>query len=200
MISHRALWVCLLCVALSFEAGSCAAPKDAAKVALAKVSQENTTMTTSIPFRIVVRVDSGKRLEAVLENTSQVEQIYLIRSLIQPSRLLIRTRDGKELQAFDKRTTMKFDNTAYRAMFKTLRPGETAAIDSSTFKPDSKGGYSISWGPFTYENLPAGEYSVRVDWTSAITEAYDADTRSWEDIENLWLGTVISNEVQIQLK
>jgi len=159
---------------------------------------EMTTTDNKIPFEIQL-TNKGRKISAVLRNVSDAEQLFLHTSLAQSSELVLSDSEGNDLSSFDTRSIKKYDNTIYRSYFEALAPAKQAEMFNAEFKSE-RGGYKMRWGPWEFEGIQPGKYSVQVVWTSAIVDCVDDDTEEDVQMEGVWLGTVKSNSVEINLR
>jgi hypothetical protein len=175
---------------------ACAAPP--AKARADSYTAKETKMNEENPFDIRLS-GNGPELKAVLVNRSPVPRWALCDGELQPSRLEIVSASGKRVKAFDSRAIMKYDNTVHCRLFKSIPAGRDIEIGSARFK-NSGHGFEANWGPFHFENLPAGDYKVRVVWASEFEQCFDEDTKQERKMPNVWIGRVQSNEVTLQLR
>jgi len=189
----------LLCVAFAAAPSlNVACASQPAKPSPDTRAAKETKMKDDNPFEIRL-TGNGAELKAVLVNRSPVARSALCDGELQPSRLEMVASTGKRVKAFDSRDIMKYDNTVHCRLFKSIPPGRDIDIGSARFKK-SGNGFAASWGPFHFENLPAGDYKVRVVWSSELEQCFDEDTKQERKIANAWTGRVQSNEVILQLR
>jgi hypothetical protein len=154
-------------------------------------------MSNDTPFEIRLMGEKGPALRAVLINHSDVPQVILHDPKLQPSRLDLNGPDGEPVDAFDSRRVKKFDNTIRCEQLRTIpAPGEIE-FGAVRFRRGGQG-YAVTWGPFEFEDLPAGAYTARIVWESTADSCLDESTQEQRKLR-LWLGEVRSNEVTLRL-
>jgi hypothetical protein len=160
--------------------------------------ETSTGLRTGNPFEIRLTV-SGSELKAMLVNRSSSRQMLIHDAQLQASTLELIAPTGSEHKPYDSRTIMKYDKTPYCRLFPTLAPGKKMEIGSSRFGK-SRDGYRGQWGPFHFEDLPAGDYLVRVTWLSERAQCLDEETRQMRKLPSIWRGIVRSNQVTLRLR
>jgi hypothetical protein len=147
------------------------------------------------PFKFELSLQENN-LQAFLTNTSSQEQTYLYNTQLQPSRLLIQDKDHRIIQSFDRRSMMKFDNTPYRELYKTIAPQARVLLQTARLEKKENTLYLL-WEPFEYELSAAdGPYSFALEWQSLGSKAYSSETKQSEELQ-LWKGTLTSNTVHL---
>lgn len=157
-----------------------------------------TGSRTGNPFEIRLTV-SGPELKAVLVNRSKTKQLLLHDPNLQASTLEIISATGSELKPYDSRLIKKFDTTPYCRLFLPLQPGTKLALGTVRFAKTREGAAG-QWGPFNFDEIPAGDYLVRVVWQSERAQCLDDSTRQMRKLPNLWRGVVRSNQVTLRLR
>lgn len=147
----------------------------------------------SSPLDMVLRVEGGNRLVAVLHNHGTAAVSVVADSRLQPVRLELTGPSGR-VEGFDTRMVQKFDATVYENSFTTLAPGQDAQVQ---FANVQDGG--LQWGPFKFESLPAGTYKAQAVLDSRVEDYQDANGKPAKKAD-AWTGTVRSNEVSFQVK
>ncbi|MFO0587368.1 MAG: hypothetical protein U0441_07510 [Polyangiaceae bacterium] len=155
----------------------------------------STTKGTMIssPLDLVLRVEGGNRLVAVLHNHGGAAVSVVADSRLQPVQLELTGPSGR-VEGFDTRMVQKFDATVYENSFTTIAPGQDAEVQFANVQ-----GGGLQWGPFKYESLPAGTYKAQAVLDSRIEEYQDAQKKPAKKAD-AWTGTVRSNEVTFQVK
>jgi hypothetical protein len=156
-------------------------------------------MESSVPFEIRLSVTEGPGLRAVLKNRSNRKQVYLHEEYVQPSELVLASSSGAAVRSYDTRSEMKYDNTAYRAMYQPLAPDREAVLGEARFEKSGPGAYTIEWGPFRFADLSSGAYRARVVWKSEKDSYTESDSGKKGRLKDVWKGTVTSNTVEVVL-
>ncbi len=154
---------------------------------------------SAAPLAIVLRATKGPGIEAVMSSCSDVDQVILHDSHLQACRLVLVDGDGREVESFDARMVMKFDNMPYEHLFLRLAPEDGIVLHEERFMQRDDGGWEMLWGPYRFDDIAPGTYSARVEWTSALDSWFVEETEQYESIEGIWTGTVSSNEVTLTL-
>ena len=156
-----------------------------------------TGSKTGNPFEIQLIV-VGPELKAVLINRSKTDQLLLHAVHLQAAtlELVSSTRSGPK--PYDSRLIMKLDPKPYCQLFQTLPPGKKLELGTVRFK-ESRDGLAGQWGPFNFEEVPAGEYQARVSWHNERTNCFDESTREVRKLPAVWRGLVRSNLVTLHL-
>jgi hypothetical protein len=160
--------------------------------------EADTGSRTGNPFEIRLNV-SGSELKAMLVNRSSSRQVLIHDAHLQAATLELISATGSELKPYDSRTIKKYDKTPYCQLFPTLAPGKKMELGSVRFGK-SRDGYRGQWGPFNFEEVPAGYYQVRVAWHSERAQCLDESTRQMHKLPSLWRGIVWSNQVTLRLR
>ena len=155
-------------------------------------------MDRSVPLEIRLTAGRGPDLEAVLVNRSRKVQAILHDTELQPSRLLLFDAQGAAIDPFDSRSIKKYDATVYDYSFQNLAPGQELKLFAARFQRSGKGA-SVSWGPFEFEELPAGVYAAKIVWESRIEAYLDEGTQEVRRLPSVWLGSLESNTVTVRL-
>lgn len=159
---------------------------------------KETKMKDDNPFEIRL-TSHGNDIRAVLVNRSQAALPVLTGADLQPSQLKLISAAGRKPSYFDSRDIKKFDNTPYCHRFQNLAPGRELELGTARFKK-SGSEFSASWGPFTFDQLPAGDYRAEVSWRSEYEQCFDESTKQMRKVPSIWTGVVRSNEVSLQLR
>ena len=149
------------------------------------------------PFEIRLTAH-GPELKAVLVNRSSAEQRLLYSDHLQAATLELIPVTGVGPKPYDSRMIMKFDSKPYCQLFQTLPPGKKLQLGSMHFQK-SRDGFAGQWGPFNFEEVPAGEYQARVVWHSERAQCFDEGTRQMRTVASVWRGLVRSNQVTLHL-
>jgi hypothetical protein len=189
--THKLLEVTLGIVLLSGLA--CATARDQAGDSI----EWRTGDKTGNPFEIQL-TGNGPDLKATLLNRSSTKQTLLHDVNLQASTLEILAANGMRIKHYDARMLMKLDNKPYCQSFQTVAPGKKLELGTIQFRK-SRDGYSGQWGPFNFDELPAGEYRVRVIWHSDRGQCLDEGTGKMRALPSVWRGMVRSNQVILQL-
>ena len=156
-----------------------------------------TGSKTGNPFEIRLKT-SGSELKAVLVNRSSAEQRLLHDAHLQASTLELIPSSSSRYKPYDSRMIMKYDSTPYCQLFQTLAPGKKLELGSVHFQK-SRDGFAGQWGPFNFEEVPAGDYQARVTWHSERAQCFDESTRQMRKLPSVWKGLVRSNQVTLHL-
>jgi hypothetical protein len=156
-----------------------------------------TGSKTGNPFEIRLTA-SGPALKAVLVNRSSAEQSLLHDAHLQAATLELVPSTGIGPKPYDSRMIMKYDATPYCQLFQTLPPGKKLELGSVRFGK-SRDGYAGQWGPYNFEEVPAGDYQARVTWHSERAQCLDESTRQMRKLPSIWRGLVRSNVVTVHL-
>jgi hypothetical protein len=156
-----------------------------------------TGSRTGNPFEIRLTTH-GSGLKAVLINRSSKEQRLLHSTQLQAAKLELVSATSSGPKPYDSRLIMKSDTKPYCQLFQTLPPGKKLDFGSVTFQK-SRDGFAGQWGPFNFEEVPAGDYQVRVTWHSERAQCYDESTRQMLKLPSVWMGLVRSNQVTLHL-
>ena len=170
------------------------APPTSAASAAAPPTKE-LDMPADQPFEILLS-DKGV---AQLRNGSSAAQLVLHSTNIQPAELVVWGPDGTQLDVFDERSRKKFDNTVTRDMFVELAPGATMPLLQLEIEKAGSS-YDLTFGPFEFSGVPKGTYKAQAQWTSAANNAYDEATDQTNPVDGVWLGTVQSAKVDLQIR
>jgi hypothetical protein len=160
--------------------------------------EANTSSRTGNPFEIRLAA-SGSDLKAVLVNHSASPQMLLQDGQLQTTTLELISATGSAHKPYDARLIKKLDNTPYCNLFLTLAPGKKLVLGWVRFRK-ARDGFTGDWGPFHFEELPAGKYQARVTWLSERAQCLDETTRQPRKLPRVWRGVVHSNQVTLQLR
>jgi hypothetical protein len=160
--------------------------------------ESETGSKTGNPFEIRLYA-SGPELKGVLVNRSTGKQMLLHDVHLQVSTLEMISATGSNHKPYDSRKLTKYDTTPYCSLFTTLPSGTKLVLGTSRFRK-SRDGFAGQWGPFHFEELPAGEYQAQVTWLSERTQCLDEATRQMRKLPTLWRGVVYSNQVTLRLR
>jgi hypothetical protein len=139
-----------------------------------------------------------RRLQAVLHNGLD-HAIRFVAGDLQPSSLDLNSAAGAMAQVEDQRRTRKFDNTVREFSFQEVAAGAEFALGEGAFVAGGKGGYSITWGPFAFAGIAAGNWDATVSFQSSIDRWYDETSRREIPTKGVWTGSLRSNSVSITL-
>lgn len=151
------------------------------------------------PLALELRLIKGPGLAGRLLNHSAAARPVLHDLRLQPSRVILVTAEGDTLEPFDRRSLMKFDGTLYCRSFHPLAPGAALDLGEARFAR-ADGGWSLTWGPFEYEDLPAGRYTARLAWASVAADCQESREAEPRPVPGVWLGDVASNPVEVTLE
>jgi len=160
--------------------------------------EAETGSKTGNPFEIRLTA-SGSELKAVLVNRSSSKQVLFHEAHLQASTLELVSSTGSRHNPYDSRMLKKYDTTPYCSLFLTLPPGTKLSLGSARFK-QTREGYAGQWGPFNFDELPAGEYRALVTWQSERAQCLDESTRQMRKLPAVWKGLVYSNQVTLRLR
>ena len=156
-----------------------------------------TGSKTGNPFQIRLIV-SGPELKAVLVNRSSSKHMLLHDARLQASTLELIPPIGSRPKPYDSRLIAKYDTTPYCRLFLPLPPGTTFVLGSVRFQR-SRDGFVGQWGPFNFDEVPAGDYEARVIWHNELTQCFDESTQKMRKLPSVWRGMVRSNQVTLHL-
>jgi len=159
--------------------------------------EADTGSKTGNPFEIRLTA-SGSELKAALFNRSSSKQMLLQDTYLQASTLELISSTGSEHKPYDSRRIKKYDNTPYCPLFLPLAPGTKLVLASVRFRK-LRDGFAGQWGPFNFEELPAGDYQARVTWQNERAQCFDESTRQMRKLPSIWRGRVRSNQVTLHL-
>jgi hypothetical protein len=160
--------------------------------------EAETGSRTGNPYEIRLTA-SGSELKAVLVNHSSAKQVLLHEPHLQASTLELVPPTGSRPKPYDSRMLKKFDTTPYCQLFLTLPPGTKLALGTVRFGK-SRDGYTGQWGPFNFDEVPAGDYHAQVVWQSERSQCFDETTRQMRKLPTIWRGVVRSNQIVLHLK
>lgn len=160
--------------------------------------EADTGLKTGNPFEIRLSA-SRAELRAVLVNRASSEQRLLHEPHLQASTLELISATGSQHKPYDSRMLKKLDTTPYCYLFQALGSGKKRALGSARFSR-ARDGYTGQWGPFSFDELPAGEYRARVIWHSERAQCHDPSTRQTRKLPSVWRGIVRSNQVTLRLR
>lgn len=160
---------------------------------------QEVSMNPDVPLVLELRLIKGPGLAGRLLNHSAAARPVLHDLRLQPSRVILVTAGGDTLEPFDKRSLMKFDGTLFCHSFHPLAPGAALDLGEARFAR-ADGGWSLTWGPFEYEDLPAGRYTARLAWTSVAADCQETREAKPRPVPGVWLGTAESNAIEVTLK
>jgi hypothetical protein len=140
----------------------------------------------------------GPELKAVLVNRSSAEQRLLHDAHLQAATLELIAATSSGPKPYDSRMIMKYDSKPYCQLFQTLPPDKKLELGSVHFQK-SRDGFAGQWGPFNFEEVPAGDYQARVTWHSERDQCYDESSRQMRKLPSVWRGLVRSNQVTLHL-
>lgn len=159
--------------------------------------EATTGSRTGNPFEIRLTA-SGSELKAVIVNRSSSEQRLLHDAHLQTATLELVSSTGSQHKPYDSRMIKKYDTTPYCYLVQTLAPGKKLGLGLVRLQK-SRDGFAGEWGPFIFEEVPAGDYQARVTWLSERTQCFDASTRQMRKLPSVWRGVVHSNQVTLHL-
>jgi hypothetical protein len=160
--------------------------------------EATTGKRTGNPFEINLTA-SGAKLKAAIVNRGALDQQLLHDPNLQASTLEIISATGSPHKPYDSRLIKKFDTTPYCQLFQRLSRGKKLELGTARFQK-SRDGYTGQWGPFNFDEVPPGDYLVRVVWNSDRTQCFDESTRQMRKLPSLWRGVVRSNQVTLRLR
>ena len=135
----------------------------------------------------------------MLVNRSSSRQVLLHNANLQMSTLALVSATGSPQKPYDSRMIRKCDTTPYCRLFLTLLPGTKLVLGSVRFQK-LRDGFAGQWGPFNFEELPAGDYQAKVTWHSERAQCFDESTRQMRKLGSVWRGIVHSNQVTLHLR
>ena len=144
-------------------------------------------------FTLELRL-AGSKLTATLRNRSKTTQQFFHHSMIQPVTLTLVDAQGHTLPPEDTREIAKFDATPYKDLYQTLEPG--AAV-TPLMAPISTG--ALRWGPLSWTDLPPGRYTATANFSHAINQWVDRQTKLSGVYPDLWHGLLVSPPVSLKI-
>jgi hypothetical protein len=156
-----------------------------------------TGSKTGNPFEIRLKA-RGAKLEALLINRSSSKHLLLHDRILQASTLELVPPIGAPPKPYDSRLISKHDLKPYCHLFVPLRPGTKLELGTMSFQK-SRDGYAGQWGPFNFDEIPAGDYQARVIWHNERAECFDEGTQRMQKLPSVWRGMVRSNQVTLHL-
>jgi hypothetical protein len=160
--------------------------------------EADTGSRTGNPFEIRLK-GSGPELKAVLVNVSSSEQKLLHEPHLQATTLELISATGSEHKPYDSRKIMKVDAMPYCHLFQTLARGKKRELGAVRFRK-LRDGFAGQWGPFHYEEVPAGIYQARIIWQSERAQCFDESIRQMRKLPTIWRGIVRSNQITVRLR
>jgi hypothetical protein len=160
--------------------------------------EAETGSRTGNPFEIRLTV-RGSEVTAMLINRSSSRQVLVHDARLQPATLELISATGSEHKPYDSRTIMKYDTTPYCQLFPTLAPGKKLELGTARFQK-SRDGFRGQWGPFNFEEVPPGDYQVRVTWHSERAQCVEEGAKQMRKLTTVWRGIVRSNQVTLRLR
>jgi len=157
-----------------------------------------TGSRTGNPFEIRLTV-RGSNLEAVLVNRSSEKHLLLHDARLQVSTLELVPPIGGPPKPYDSRLISKYDTKLYCHLFVPLRPGTKFKLGSAQFQKKREG-FTGQWGPYIFDEVPAGEYKARVIWHNERDACYDESIQKMRKLPDVWRGMVRSNQVTLRLR
>lgn len=157
------------------------------------------------PFEVHLTFNNKNlEIKATLKNVSNKKQTFLNESCVQQSELILIDSSGKKIFSKDMREEEKSDTTVYKHYFVSISPGQEKALTDSVFtRGDGSyfkdGTYRLVWGPYEFKNIEPGVYKIYLIWKSEIDSYYDENSKQLIKMQGLWLGTITSNEIEVQL-
>jgi len=148
------------------------------------------------PWRAVLAWDAAQdRFRATLHNDSGRPQPLLHDPELQPSRLVLR-RQGREVEATDRRAAKKFDPTVRPGHLQMVGPGQSVSLGSAVVEPTAEGG-AVTWGPYQHVGLSKGAYEVRLVVTSAPDDELGSVAGRLPD---RWTGELTTEPITVELE
>jgi hypothetical protein len=152
----------------------------------------------SSSVRLRLTFDEAKRiLSAVLVNDLS-RPIAVVTGDLQPCLLTLTGSPGTATPS-DSRAIRKYDNTVYRSSFREVPPNGSLLLAAGRFSRGERLEWSLSWGPFRFENLVAGAWKAAAVFDSSADEWFDPESQSIRPAKNAWRGQVQSDTVTIHL-
>lgn len=141
--------------------------------------------------------DRERKLTASLVNDLP-RAIEVVAGDLQPCELALTGPRGAA-PAADSRNVRKYDATVYRRSFQTVPSGGRLVLVEQSFEPRGASAWSLSWGPFVFENLAPGPWEAVATFDSLLDRWFDEESRTMETNRNAWTGQLRSNAVQCRL-
>ena len=146
----------------------------------------------------VIRLELAENGEGMLLNQSGQRQQILHTIMLQPSRIELEDTEGNVQIAFDTRSVRKFDDTVYCDSFEIVEPHQNLSLfRMNSGKSDS--GFTLKWGPYEFSSLDEGAYRARIIWMSETNSCLN-ENEAWVKVENVPIGTFVSNEIIYRIR
>jgi hypothetical protein len=155
-------------------------------------------MSEEVPFQLVLETLTPLGLQTRLVNGSSTAQKYCYDSFWQSCDLVLTTKAGEVVHAYDRRTIMMPSTPISQYAFGRLGPGETEILQSGQFEKLEKTGYQLRWGHTTFQELPPGTYCIVAQMECQRDSWADKD-RKWYTEDDIWKGSLTSERIKINL-
>jgi hypothetical protein len=139
------------------------------------------------------------QLRASVRNVSPDTVIFLVHSMLMPSKLILRGSLGLAVKSEDTRSRIRIDTRVPREAFVFLAPGEEHTLVVGVFSGTAKKGYRLTWDAFAFEAVKPGTYSAKAEWESTNDQYYDKDSGKFVTLPGVWKGKVASEAIEIKL-
>ena len=163
-------------------------------IILSVITSSFTDSSANKPFKL----DVSEFPKVKLVNITNEKQTLLYDELMQPYVLRIFNQKGIEIESFDSRSTMKYDNTIRKNMFQDISPNESISLPQTIITKVSND-YLIEANAFQFKSLEPGTYNAVIEWTSAIDIYFDEQT-SQNIKKDVWMGSVVSDKITFTLE
>lgn len=162
-------------------------------------AQQVRAMPDASPLVLALETGPGPALRAVVRNASSSPQKVLVAPAIQPVDLLLEDASGAGVERANENARRKFDRTVYRDQFETVAPGDTLELQSGRASRGEDGRWSLRFGPWSFGDLPPGDYTLLATWTSAADAWTDRGTGKRGTERGVWKGTLAAPPVSLTL-
>ena len=155
-------------------------------------------MNKEVPFQLVLETLTPLGLQTKLVNGSSTTQKYCYDSFWQSCDLVLTTKAGEVVEAYDRRTIMMPSSPIATYAFRSLGPGEAEILQSGQFEKLGKNEYQLRWGHTIFQELPPGTYFIVAQMECQRDSWADKD-RKWFTEDGMWKGSLRSEQIKINL-
>jgi len=155
-------------------------------------------MSQDAPFELIVSALSPPGLKVELLNRSATDQVFCHSQFWQSCDLNISDDTGKPIPYNDQRVIMRPLMPIDQGAFGTIGSARREELISENFEKLSDEKYNLRLGYVNFWNLPAGIYEIVAELECRYNSWAD-DERKWHTEKDVWLGTIGSNPIKINL-
>lgn len=152
----------------------------------------------SDPLLLTINVDTIK-VTIKLANISEKPYMYLHHQFIAPVLLRIISENGDTLAYNDRRAKMRYNKKVGLKNFQMLEPGNAKILTEMDFLKENDNTYSVQCDAFTFRSIKAGKYKISAEWRSWVDQYYNSETQKYVQVDNAWKGTLLSEEILLEL-